>query len=293
MRVVVTGGDGFAGRWLCRSLVQDQLWVSAWVRRLPADPLPGVHYRIQDVRDAAGCRSAMKADAPHQVFHLAAITHLGQAKDQPIAAHDTNVQGTANVMAAVPGLATAVYASTCHVYGPPEHLPMGEAHPCAPQGVYARTKLEAESVARACCEQVVIARAFHHTGAGQSSRFALADWAEKVSRGQEVLTGDLSLRRDYTDVRDICGGYRLLAQHGLAHEVYNLCSGEAVPLQELLEGMAPPGAVAYRQDPERIRRGDVRETRGDPSKAEALGWRRHISRAQMIQDLVAGVCSLA
>jgi GDP-4-dehydro-6-deoxy-D-mannose reductase len=170
---------------------------------------------------------------------------------------------------------------------------MGEAHPCAPQGVYARTKLEAESVARACCEQVVIARAFHHTGAGQSSRFALADWAEKVSRGQEVLTGDLSLRRDYTDVRDICGGYRLLAQHGLAHEVYNLCSGEAVPLQELLEGMAPPGAVAYRQDPERIRRGDVRETRGDPSKAEALGWRRHISRAQMIQDLVAGVCSLA
>jgi GDP-4-dehydro-6-deoxy-D-mannose reductase len=293
MRVVVTGGDGFAGRWLCRSLVQDGVWVSAWVRRQPAAPLPGVHYRIQDIRDAAGCRSGMKSDGPHQVFHLAAITHLAQASEQPLAAQDTNVRGTENVMSAVPRQATAVYASTCHVYGPPQQLPISEAHPCAPAGVYARTKLEAESVARACCEHVVIARAFHHTGAGQSIRFALADWADKVSRGQEVRTGDLSLRRDYTDVRDICGGYRLLAQHGIAHEVYNLCSGEAVPLLELLEHMGPAGSVAHRQDPRRIRRGDVPEFRGDPSKAAALGWRREVSRAQMVQDLVAGVCTPA
>ena len=291
MRVVVTGGDGFAGRWLCRLLLEEQAWVSAWVRRAPADPLPGVHYRIQDIRDGPGCRSSMESDAPQQVFHLAAITHLGQASAQPVAAHDTNVRGTGNVMAAVPRQATAVYASTCHVYGPPETLPIGEAHPCAPQGTYARTKLEAEAVAMACCEQVVIARAFHHTGAGQSTRFALADWADKVSRGQEVLTGDLSLRRDYTDVRDICSGYRLLAQDGVPHEVYNLCSGEAVQLQELLASMGPSETVDARQDPDRIRSGEVREFRGDPSKAEALGWRRRISRTRMIEDLVAALSS--
>lgn len=284
MRVVVTGGDGFAGRWLCRLLADDGAHVVAWVRRKPAAPLPGVQYRVQDIRDAPGCSQGMREDAPDQVFHLAAITHLGQAEEDPKAAHVTNVDGTHNVMAATPRGATAVFASTCHVYGPPSSLPIDESHPCAPGGTYAQTKLLAEEAATESCSRAVIARAFHHTGPGQSTQYALSDWAQKVAAGQVVWTGDLSLRRDYSDVRDICAGYRLLAEAGTPHEIYNLCSGAAPALETLLMGMGD--CVQATVDPSRLRSGDIREFRGDPSKAEALGWRRSISTQQMLADLV-------
>ena len=80
---------------------------------------------------------------------------------------------------------------------------------------------------------------------------------------------------------------RLLAKAGIAHEIYNLCTGSAPTLRELLLGMGPSGKVTYTQQQDRFRANDVREFRGDPSKAEALGWRRKISQEQMLSDLVA------
>jgi GDP-4-dehydro-6-deoxy-D-mannose reductase len=288
MRTVLTGGDGFAGRWLCRALIADGCWVSAWVRRPPTRPISGVHYRVQDIRDSSGCAQAMNEDRPEQVFHLAALTHLATAEANPELAKETNVEGTIHVMRAVPAGARAVYASTCHVYGPPQQLPVDEHHQCEPQGIYAHSKLLGEEAARQACSEVVIARAFHHTGPGQSTRFALADWAQRLRSGLPVVTGDLSLRRDYTDVRDIVAGYRLLAKAGVAHQAYNLCSGEAPTLASLLAGLSPDGRVDHTQDPSRLRTSDIAESRGDPAKAEALGWTRAFSSSQMLRALAEG-----
>jgi GDP-4-dehydro-6-deoxy-D-mannose reductase len=273
---------------MCRALAEEGNYVSAWVRRAPVAPIEGIHYRVQDVRDATGVNEGMKADAPHQVFHLAAITSLREAEADPIAAQTTNVQGTHNVMQAVPSMATAVFASTCHVYGSPQSLPIGEDHPCSPVGVYASTKAEAESVALSACPRVVIARAFHHTGRGQSTQFALADWAAQISAGTPIRTGNLSLRRDYSDVRDICRGYRCLAAHGAPLKTYNLCTGQAPTLRELLEGMAPGRQLDIIEEAGRLRAFDISTLCGDPSRAEALGWCRQVTQAEMLRDLVSG-----
>jgi GDP-4-dehydro-6-deoxy-D-mannose reductase len=288
VRVVVTGADGFAGRWLCRALAADGLWVSGWTRRFPDAPVSGIHYRIQDVRDRAGCARAMAEDQPHQVFHLAAVTHLASAERDPTAAHDVNVGGTHNVFSTMPTTAVGVHASTCHVYGPPLRLPVDEHHPLHPVGVYPTTKALSETAAREAAPKVVIARAFHHTGPGQSPAYALAGWAQQLAQGlSPIRVGDLRLRRDYSDVRDIVAGYRLLADSGIHKAVYNLCSGEGTPLQDFLDGLNGGMPPAVEVVSNRIRPSDIGEFRGDPAKAAALGWRPEVDRLHMLADLRA------
>ena len=167
MRIIVTGAEGFAGRWLTQMLAT-QHTVLPWSRA-----------RV-DITDADGCAAALAVDRPDALLHLAALTHPSDAARDPARAHAVNVIGTRNVLEPLPAAVPALMVSTCHVYGPPQALPIDEHHPLAPRGAYAHTKREAERVALAVHPRTVIARAFHHTGPGQSQRYALADWAAQI-----------------------------------------------------------------------------------------------------------------
>ncbi len=281
---VVTGGAGFAGRWLCRDLAAAGYRVTAWSRATPR--VEGAGVRTVDVRDAAACAEALAADPPDVVFHLAAVTHVGDAAGDPAGAWRTNVDGTRHVLAPLPDDVPAVLASTCHVYGVPDRLPVAEDAPVRPVGAYAETKAEAEAAARRVHARTVIARAFHHTGPGQAPRYVLAAWAKDLAAGARPLrTGDRSVRRDFCDVRDIARGYRLLAERAAPGAVLNLCSGEAPTLDALLtllNGGRTPAAVV---DPARLRPSDVPELRGDPARAHALGWRAEIPLERTLAEL--------
>ena len=273
MRAVVTGADGFAGRWLCRHLLEDGASVSAWVRRTPDRPLRGVVYRVQDIRDSAGTAQAMNDDAPSTVFHLAALTHVASCASDPEAAFDTNVAGTVNVFRAMPEACRGVFASTCHVYGEPRETPICEHHPLDGQGVYGLSKIEAERSIQLLGRDVVIARAFHHTGPGQSERYVLADWAGQVRKGVEsIKVGNIEVERDFTDVRDIVAGYVVLAQQGNSGQAYNLCTGSARPLAYFLSCMTEGRNITVEVDAHRLRASDVQQFCGDPTRAFALGW---------------------
>ena len=288
MRAVVTGAGGFAGAWLVELLVNDGHDVTAWTRRPGQKHTAAQQSRCVDIRDADAVLEAMTEDMPEGVFHLAAVTNIAQCTQQPLEACATNTQGTLNVVMAMPNGARAVLASTCHVYGQPHTLPIDEAHSTQPTNVYASSKLEAERVALSSGQDVVIARSFHHTGPGQSTQYALADWAQQVRSGaQSIRTGDLNLRRDYCDVRDIVSGYSLLMTAGVAGETYNLCSGEAPTLREMLSWMAGNRSVGVTEVSDRVRRGDIPEFRGDPSKAEELGWTREYSLRKTLLDMAS------
>jgi GDP-4-dehydro-6-deoxy-D-mannose reductase len=219
----------------------------------------------------------MLEDRPDVVFHLAAMTHVADCTSDPAGARATNIQGTINVVDCMPKTARAVVASTCHVYGRPTAGVITEQHPTSPLGVYAQTKLAAETAVLERGREVVVARAFHHTGPGQSTRYVMADWAQQLRTGQETITvGDLALRRDFTDVRDIVRGYIVLMTNGTPNEVYNLCSGSAPSLGEMLGWLIGHRNIQARAQLDRFRNDDVEEFRGDPSKAEAIGWTRQI-----------------
>ena len=169
MKALVTGADGFVGRHLLAHL------------RASGDEAVGVD-RECDVTDAESVRATLTDVRPEAIYHLAALTAVGESWAQPVEYTRVNVLGTQNVLDAasqvVPG-ASVVVVSSADVYGVvrPEDLPLVETFRVAPANPYASSKVEAEHVAhdavRERAQRVVIARPFNHVGPGQSTNFVV------------------------------------------------------------------------------------------------------------------------
>lgn len=275
MKALITGINGFAGQHLAQCLHSHGWEVHGWGRQAEARRSGLSTYDQVDITDQRQCTRAMAPLKPDAVFHLAALTNLKDCEKQPILAHETNVTGTQNVFNAMPKSARGVLASTCHVYGTSNQTPLEEGHPVNPRGVYACSKYQAEEWVRASGRPVVIARAFHHTGPGQSQEYALADWCATIGKGSKRLSvGAIDVERDYSDVRDIVNGYRVLFEHGQHGGTYNLCTGVAWPMRQFIEWALAGREITIEVDPSRLRKQDSKVFVGCPIKAEALGWER-------------------
>lgn len=282
MRNLITGAGGFAGRHLVAQL------------RAAGEDVHAAGHNTEislDFRVAEHVDELLAQLRPQRVYHLAGTSSVAEVARASDLGTDNILRPAANLIASmqrqVP-TARLLLVSTCHVYGRPEELPITEDHPLRPVDLYGSARASVEYLVRDVIRRgldVVIARAFHHTGPGQDRRFALANWAAQAAEGsRQIAVGDLSLRRDYCDVRDVVAGYHLLAAQGQRGEVYNLCSGEAPTLAALFAELVGPDVQAWRDDG-RLRRGEVLELRGDPGRAEALGWQRRFSIAQTLADL--------
>ena len=244
MKALVTGGDGFVGRHLLRHL------------RARGDEAVGVD-RECDVTDAPSVLAVLDEVRPDAIYHLAALTAVGASWSNAVEYTRVNVLGTRNVLdaasTAVPD-ANVVLVSSADVYGVvrPEDLPLVESFRVAPANPYASSKVEAEHVAhdavRERGQRVVIARPFNHVGPGQSTNFVVPAIVDRLLQAlddgaDEVVVGDLSTRRDFSDVRDVVRAYRLLVERGVSGEVYNIASGVDVGLfdiaQRLVATIAP------------------------------------------------------
>ena len=192
----------------------------------------------------------------------------------PQAVRAVNVEGTAHVLSAVARLAPGarvVVVSTCHVYGPPQTPRVAEDHPLRPVGVYATSKRDAEALTAASAVDWVVVRPFHLVGPGQPDTHAASDWAHQGAAGAGTIRcGDLSLVRDFLDVRDAVAGLLRLAESAPTRTCWNLCRGEGWALADVLAAVAP--GAEPQQDPARLRGHDVPRLVGDPSRLEALGW---------------------
>ncbi len=263
MRALVTGANGFAGRHLVSLLRSrgDTVLAAGHGAPWPCD------FRLGD--QVAEAVEEARADV---IFHLAGTSSVAEAARDPRGANENIVGPAVHVMQAA-GRARVLLVSTCHVYGEGR---TGEEDPLGPVDVYGAARASVEYMAatfRAKGRDIVIARAFHHTGPGQDRRFAFGDWAARYAAGERVISvGNLEVRRDYADVRDIVAGYVVLAERAQSLGAYNLCSGAARSLRELFS-MVAPDAVAV-VDSTRIRGREVAEIVGSAARAEALGWRR-------------------
>ena len=266
MRVLLTGGSGFLGRHLLK------LWGQRGLALHAPDST------AWDLRNADRTQDVLRETKPELVVHLAAYTSVVGAEGLPQAVRAVNVSGTENLLAALSRHAPSarlVFTSTCHVYGPPRTLPVPESHPLAPVGTYALSKREAETRVQAWEGDAVIVRPFHLTGPGQPSSHAASDWARQAAAGAETIhCGDLSLRRDFLDVRDAVEGLWVAAHRAPRGSVLNLCSGRSVPLADVLKTVAP-GCRPF-TSADRLRQHDVPDLRGDPTALQGLGWRPRI-----------------
>jgi GDP-4-dehydro-6-deoxy-D-mannose reductase len=312
MRVLVTGVSGFVGCHLAEHLVAggDQVVGLSASGRWPSG-LPDLsrQVRIERVDLAAGDESAL-ADLiarkqPEAIYHLAAQANPQASLSDPRGTWALNLGGTLNLLEAVraSGLKPAprvVLVGSGVSYGNPsaEQMPVGEGCPLRPNNPYAASKAAADLLGiqhfLAHGTDVVIARPFNHAGPRQSPSYVLGGLARQVAeveagRRGRVEVGNLDVVRDFTDVRDVVRGYRLLADRGVAGEVYNLGSGRGTRLADALEILrrAARTPVEVFVDPARVRPVDQPLLVADPSKLRAAtGWEPHFSIEQTLVDML-------
>lgn len=311
MRAFVTGADGFVGQWLLRNLLDDGSQVMGMIRlakpaltTLSADLALRVQWRPCDLTDADGMRAALREARPDAVFHLAAQSSVPASIADPLATIETNVLGTARLLQAVRDEsleATIVVVGSSDAYGAvaPAQLPLREDTVLSPRNPYAASKAAAEiaalQYARSGWCRVIATRSFNHTGPGQSPAFAVASFARQFAALKDgrqsgaLRVGNLTPRRDISDVRDVVDAYKRLAQRGTVGAVYNVCSGRDYSMREIVDELARQSGVRVRieEDPALIRPVETPVLRGDPSRIAAdTGWRTTTPLAKTLADLL-------
>jgi len=304
MRILVTGANGFVGRHLCAALAARGHTIIGAVGPHPvADGLP---LDLQDALNVRGIVDIARADA---VAHLAAQAFIPQSIADPWYTHDVNAGGTLRLLEAIRGARDAggtdprvLLVGSAEIYGvhPTAVYPLNEATPLRPANPYAASKVAAEAYGVAAAAtyklDVIATRTFNHIGPGQDRRFAVASFALQLARiaaGADplLLVGNLDAERDFLDVRDVVSAYALLLEGGgSVGEVYNVASGRAVAMKDVLRQLVLIARVGVeiRDDPARLRPADVPLMIGDAAKLRlATGWEPAIPLAASLRDIYA------
>ena len=290
MRALVTGSLGFAGTHLTAHL------------RASGDEVIGVDRDDEDLTDPDAADRVMRAHEPEVVYHLAGAADVARSWRDPVGTWEANASATLYLLEAARahGVRRILVVSSADVYGTvgEDELPLDEQSPERPTSPYAASKLAAEQLARQAWLghglETIRVRAFNHIGPGQSPSFVAPALAGAIARNEvsgetEIPTGNLSARRDFTDVRDVARAYRSLMEHGEAGDLYCVCSGEAIAIQELADRLlamtdAPMQLVT---DPSRHRPVDIPVLRGDNTKLrDATGWAPEHSIDDTLRDLL-------
>jgi GDP-4-dehydro-6-deoxy-D-mannose reductase len=324
-RVLITGATGFVGRHLIAALnagggaSRYEIFGTCFPERPEScsdlcAAEPNVRLLHLDLRDGMRAVDAVKAVRPEWIFHLAALSQVRLSWEMRREVFDTNLLGTYNLFEAArlhAPKARVLFVSSSDVYGflTPHKRPLRETDSGSVVSPYAFTKKSGELLSEfyALREKlpVIVARPFPHTGPGQTPVFVCSDWARQVALIEKfkahdtaltrkaqvpvIKVGNLALRRDYMDVRDVVRAYVLLMKKGRPGETYNVSSGRAPSLESILKMLIgfSRRKIAYTVDPARVRKVDIPFLAGNNRKIrEATGWAPAIPLKQTLSDMV-------
>lgn len=299
-RILITGAGGFVGGWVRQALapLADEGSVE----------IVGPQNEVRlDVTDRAALAAAIREAQPHAVIHLAAIAAPSEARKQPDHAWEVNVDGTINLARAIldsTPRATLIFASSSEVYGESfreQHVPLNELALLQPTTFYGASKAAADLLLGQLAHEglrVVRFRPFNHTGPGQLSNFLIPSLAEQVARIEAGLqapvlkVGNLDVRRDFLDVRDVVRAYvdaALCAVDLPRASVFNLASSSPIGVGEIIDWFCRQSTVeiSVEQDPALMRPGEIQTVSGSFRKAEnELGWRPEFPIERTLEQML-------
>lgn len=295
MKVAVTGARGFVGPHLVAHLEACGDDVLSLDRHGPDS---------FDVTDATQVRSRLTDSRPEIVYHLAALSHVGESWKSPAESFRVNAEGTLNILHTCTELSVprVVVVLSSEEYGRVDEadLPLTEESPLRPVTPYGAAKAAADLLALQSFLGdglgTIRVRPFSHTGPGQTPRFVVPALALRIARAErdeieEIPVGSLDAVRDLTDVRDVVRAYRLVAHQGEPGEVYNVCSGVGVSVQEIADRLLARAKRPIRlvSDPELVRPVEVPRLVGSNARLRAAtGWAPEISLDETLADVLQG-----
>ncbi len=310
MRVFVTGITGPVGSALADHLLQQPNIKLHAFKRWRSDTRPIEHLLDRmtlhegDIEDPYVIAQAIQQANPERIFHLAAQSYPSASWSAPITTMRTNIEGTINLLEAVRRHAPTArvhLAGSSAAYGPvqPEETPISEDHPLRPISPYgvskAATELTGLQYAASYGLHVVITRSFNHVGPHQNDRTAVMTFCKQmalIEKGLQpsvIYVGNLDARRDFSHTRDAVRALWLLLQHADPGQVYNLCSGTATRIGDIVDLVRERGSVpaAVQIDPARLRPADEPLLVGDNRKLRAAtGWEPQITMPAMVDELL-------
>ena len=311
MRALITGITGFAGSHLAEFILSNHpdvevYGIMRWRSR--TENIEAIEQRVKlvecDLRDATSVKTLLGRVRPDMVFHLAAQSYVPSSWNAPGESLTTNIIGQLNIFEAVRELKIEPWiqiACSSEEYGlvKEDELPIKETNPLRPLSPYAVSKVGQDYLGyqyhMSFGLKVVRTRGFNHDGPRRGDVFVSSNFAkqlvevEKGKRPAVIHVGNLEARRDFSDVRDIVRGYWLSLERCEAGEVYNLCSGKAYSIQEVLDRLIELSGVKVKieQDPARLRPSDVPVLIGDCTKfREVTGWKPEIPYDKTLADML-------
>ena len=308
MRALVTGIAGFAGSHLAKYLLENTDIEIHGVIHRHERRIQHLRNALQlhrgDMRNALWVSELVQEVQPELTLHLAAWSDVGGSWQQPWTTYELNIQCQLHLLEALrrwaPDCRTLVVTSN-EVYGlvQPTDLPINELTPFRPNNPYGVSKIAQDMMALQYWHShrlpTIRVRSFNHIGPDQADDFVASAFARQIVeiemglRPPQVAVGNLEAARDFTDVRDVVRAYWLLLQAGQGGEVYNIGSGRAYTIRQLLDlllaqSTAPVEVVI---DPTRLRPSDVPVSVCDNRKlAAATGWQPVIALEQSLHDLL-------
>ena len=303
LKALITGIGGFAGSHLAESLhARGDVEIHGAVF-LPNETIcvPATAYR-GDLLDREFVRTMVAESRPDLVFHLAAQASVAAAWADPGGTINNNVAAQAHLLDAVAKhapQARVLVVGSAETYGivRPDELPLTERQPFRPNNPYAVSKVAQEMLGYQYSVspglRVVIARPFNHIGPRQRPDFVAAAFARQVALAEAgqteavIRVGNLDARRDFLDVRDVVRAYYLMLAQGVAGEAYNIATGRAVAIREMLDILLSLSRRPLRveTDPARARPSDIPELRGDSTKLrERTGWQPEYTLEESLRD---------
>ena len=305
MDALVIGAGGFVGSYLIQELHQNSLHVGATI-------LPHEHVRAGncdvftlDIMQESEIRNLLRTHRPKYIYHLAAQSSVANSWKNPELTIDVNIKGVLHLLEAVRTIEEyyprILLVGSGEEYGYLKNgiCPVNEETTLHPGNPYAVTKacqnMLGTVYAKAYGMGIVMVRAFNHIGIGQSPTFVAADFALQIAeieagfRAPVMQVGNLSAKRDFSDVRDVVRAYVMLMEKGCAGETYNVGSGHAVAIQELLDILLELSSesIVIEQNPDRMRPSDVPVIEADISKlCEDTGWKPEYSLQETLQTML-------
>ena len=286
-KILVTGANGFVGQHLAKELANHGYNVAGiGGNNIPPPNLTFFdEYLSLDLLDTTTVNKISFKDVD-SVIHLSGLAAIGPSYDQPMNYITTNIGLELNLFETAikqkmfPGF---LIISSGSLYSSLEKLPLDESSHVIPSSPYAVSKLGQENLAQYYLSrgfECIIARPFNHIGPGQGPGFIVTDLIEQIKLVKEkhksiISVGDLSTKRDYTDVRDIVRAYRLLIERGRPGEIYNVCSGKSISGEEILSRLIKLSGVKAKIviDKNKYRPSDIKDIYGSYDKlARDTGW---------------------